>query len=305
MAEIRIGTASWTDPGFLEDWYPKELPASKRLRWYADHFNLVEVNATFYALPAARVVERWCEETPDDFIFDVKLPKLLSRHAMQAKFLPPDLRPRVSARNGVVELTPTSERLVAQRLLREIQPLRETGKLGAFLLQLSPAFRPKAHRIEELDSLVELFSGYTLAMELRNRDWVIGERFAEMRDYCQQRKIALVLVDAPQSEHFTVMPNLDCVTDPQLGYLRLHGRNEAAYIRGRTVAERFNYDYSPAEVKEIAARLRAIEKEVERLHVIANNNRSNYAPKLAEALRQELGLRRRLQEKPEKQGQLF
>jgi uncharacterized protein YecE (DUF72 family) len=69
MAEIRIGTASWTDPGFIEDWYPPRLPASQRLRWYAEHFNLVEINGTFYALPVARTVERWCLETPADFIF--------------------------------------------------------------------------------------------------------------------------------------------------------------------------------------------------------------------------------------------
>jgi uncharacterized protein YecE (DUF72 family) len=186
------------------------------------------------------VVQRWCAETPDDFIFDVKLPKVLSRHAMQAKFLPPDLRSRVSTRNGVIELTPESERLVGQRFLREIQPLKDAGKLGAFLLQLSPAFRPKTHQIEELDSLAELFSGYALAVELRNRDWVVNERFEEVREYFQQRKMTFVLVDAPDSEHFTVMPNLDSVTQPRLGYFRLHGRNESGYIRGRSVAERFD-----------------------------------------------------------------
>jgi uncharacterized protein YecE (DUF72 family) len=132
-------------------------------------------------------------------------------------------------------------------------------------------------------------------------------QFARTVDYFTNRRIALVLVDAPESEHFTVMPNFDCVTNPALGYFRLHGRNEAGYIRGRSVAERFDYDYSPAEVKEIAERLRAVEKEVERLHVIANNNRSNYAPKLAEALRKQLGLQRELKEKlaRKQQGQLF
>jgi uncharacterized protein YecE (DUF72 family) len=307
MAEIRIGTASWTDPGFVEDWYPKKLPASQRLRWYAEHFNLVEVNATFYALPNARMVERWCAETPHDFIFDVKLPKVLSRHAMQAKFLPPDLRTRMPTRNGVIQLTPASERLVAQRFLREIQPLKDAGKLGAFLLQLSPAFRPKTHQLDELDSLVELFAGYPLAVELRNRDWVLNERFEDTRGYFQRRKITFVLVDAPESEHFTVMPNLDCSTNPKLGYFRLHGRNESAYIRGRSVAERFDYDYSPEEVKEIAERLRKVEKEVERLHVIANNNRSNYAPKLAKALQEQLRLQRELRKELARtqQGQLF
>src|SRR3954462_11531269 len=96
--DIRIGTASWTDPGFVEDWYPPKLPASQRLRWYAEHFDLVEVNATFYALPAFRTVERWRDETPDDFIFDIKLPKVLSRHSMDPKFLPPDLHSRVPVR---------------------------------------------------------------------------------------------------------------------------------------------------------------------------------------------------------------
>src|SRR5436190_10383777 len=101
--KILTGTASWTDPGFVADWYPQKLPASQRLRWYADHFDFVEVNATFYALPVERVVQRWCDETPSSFLFDIKLPKLLSRHSMQAKFLPPDLRSRVPQKNGVAQ----------------------------------------------------------------------------------------------------------------------------------------------------------------------------------------------------------
>src|SRR5688500_1144693 len=73
---IRIGTASWTDPGFVADWYPKKLPAAERLAWYAQHFQLVEVNSTFYAVPPADRVADWCDRTPDDFVFDVKLHKL-------------------------------------------------------------------------------------------------------------------------------------------------------------------------------------------------------------------------------------
>src|SRR5262245_32182844 len=127
MTRILVGTASWTDPGFVEDWYPKGLPAGARLRWYAGHFDYVEVNATFYAIPNARTVARWCAQTHAGFIFDVKLPKLLSRHSMQAKFLPPDLRSRLPQRNGIIQLTPESERLVVERLLRELQPLRDSG----------------------------------------------------------------------------------------------------------------------------------------------------------------------------------
>jgi uncharacterized protein YecE (DUF72 family) len=295
-AEIRIGTASWTDPGFVEDWYPRSLPASRRLRWYAERFDMVEVNSTFYSLPAAKSVERWCEDTPAGFLFDVKLPKLLSRHVMEAKFLPPDLRKLVPIRNGKVELTPESQELVAKRLLHEINPLKEAGKLGTFLLQLSPAFSPKKARLDDLNSLFELFKGHEVAVELRNRDWVTGDQLRATLEFFKQQQTTLVMVDAPESEHFTVMPGMDVVTNPKLAYFRLHGRNAAGYISGRSVAERFDYDYSEREVEEIAGRLREVSKEVERLHVIANNNRSNYAPKLAKALREKLGLQKELQE---------
>ena len=61
---IRIGTSSWADPEFVRDWYPPKLPAAARLGWYAEHFDYVEVNSTFYAIPSRKVVERWNSETP-------------------------------------------------------------------------------------------------------------------------------------------------------------------------------------------------------------------------------------------------
>src|ERR1051325_176617 len=89
---IRVGTASWSDPGFVADWYPKTVRPADRLRFYADHFNFVEVNSTFYGIPKKEVVSRWCEQTPDDFLFDVKLPKVLSRHSARLESLPAGLR---------------------------------------------------------------------------------------------------------------------------------------------------------------------------------------------------------------------
>jgi uncharacterized protein YecE (DUF72 family) len=307
--DIRIGTASWTDPGFLQDWYPPGLPANARLRWYAQHFNYVEVNSTFYGLPRIEVVERWCRETPEDFLFDIKLPKILSRHSMQAKFLPPELRPRLTLNRDVVQLTPPTQELVVHYLLRVLGPMIDAGKLGAFLLQLSPVFRPRTHSLAELDSLAHLLVQHRLAVELRNRDWVSENRLQETLGYFRSRRLTLVLVDAPRSEHFTVMPGLDCVTNPKLAYFRFHGRNEPGYIRGRTVAERFDYDYPEPEVKELAERVRKVAREVDELRVVANNNRSNYAPKLARRLQELLHVQRRLREalgrKTSRQAELF
>jgi uncharacterized protein YecE (DUF72 family) len=76
--KILVGTASWADPSFIETWYPKEVPASERLSWYAAQFNLVELNSSFYGVPNPRLVERWCRQTPEGFLFDVKLHRLLS-----------------------------------------------------------------------------------------------------------------------------------------------------------------------------------------------------------------------------------
>src|SRR5687768_5130911 len=89
---VAIVTSSWADPGFVAEWYPPELPARDRLSRYAERFDAVEVNSTFYAVPGAATVRRWVEQTPDGFTFDVKLHRLLSRHAAPPDSLPPDLR---------------------------------------------------------------------------------------------------------------------------------------------------------------------------------------------------------------------
>jgi uncharacterized protein YecE (DUF72 family) len=310
-ARIRIGTASWTDPGFVQDWYPAKLPKNQLLTWYAQHFDFVEVNSSFYSIPNARVVEGWCRQTPDDFVFDVKLFKLLSRHSTEAKFLPPDLRAKAGA-GPKAELSPELETLVAERFLSEVQPLRRAGKLGAFLLQLSPSFRPKTSDLSELNPLIELFSQEKLAIELRNRDWMDEKRKEDTIQFFSKKHVCLVGVDAPESEHFTVIPFSDVVTNPDLAYWRFHGRDEEAFVKGRTVAERFDYDYSKEEIEQIAEKVEAVAPKAKELHLVFNNNRSNYAPKAAAQLldiiqknRQLGGERTRMRRTVPTQGVLF
>ncbi|HEX8280507.1 MAG TPA: DUF72 domain-containing protein, partial [Chthoniobacterales bacterium] len=202
---ILVGTASWSDPGFVERWYPKGMPAADRLSWYADHFEMVEVNSTFYSVPDARMVERWCRSTPDDFTFDVKLHQLLSRHSTTAKFLPPGLQKRVEAdANGRVQLTREIEGAVVKEFLRGISMLRDSGKLGALLLQLSPSFSPRKHELEELRPLLESLSDYRVAVEFRNRNWAEGKRLPEMLQFLREHAAAFVAVDAPAVNHFMI-----------------------------------------------------------------------------------------------------
>lgn len=301
---ILVGTASWSDPGFVERWYPPKLPAADRLPWYAQHFKMVEVNSSFYAVPDARMVDRWCRATPDDFTFDVKLHRLLSRHSTKAKSLPPTLQRTAQPNDkGNVRLTPKLERALLKEVIQSTEPLRDKGKFGVFLLQLSPAFSPRAHELEELEEILRRLSSLGLAVELRNRNWAAPDQLAATLSYFEQHQVALALVDAPPAEHFTIMPSgLDAITNPRVAYLRLHGRNPDAYLRGKSVAERFHYDYSDEEIDEVAARARKLAAGAETVHIVFNNNALDFAPHAAARTRQALG---QLVRPPAQQSDLF
>jgi uncharacterized protein YecE (DUF72 family) len=156
---ILVGTSSWADPGFVAEWYPRGMPARDRLGWYAERFEAVEVNSTFYAVPDRGTVERWGEVTPDDFRFDVKLHRLLSRHSAELDALPQELRDAATTTSrGRVGLDETLEARLADATLEALEPLREPGKLGALLLQLSPSFSPRRHSLDELAPLHVMFN---------------------------------------------------------------------------------------------------------------------------------------------------
>src|SRR5205814_10618091 len=112
----------------------------------------------------------------DDFVVDVKLHQLLSRHSTNLKFLPHALQKKAeSDAKGRVKLTPKLEAAMIDELRRPLEMLRGNGKLGALLLQLSPGFSPRQHQLDELDDLLGPLAEYRIAIELRNGHWVEGE----------------------------------------------------------------------------------------------------------------------------------
>jgi uncharacterized protein YecE (DUF72 family) len=290
MGRIVVGTSSWADPGFVEEWYPPGLPARDRLPYHAERFEAVEVNSTFYAVPRPAQVGRWADVTPPGFSFDVKLHRLLSRHAASPDSLPPALRSRATTTaRGRVQLDAGLEAALADAVLEAVAPLAEAGKLATFLLQLSPAFGPRDHALDELAPLLDRLAPHVVAVELRNRSWVKGDRLAGTLAWLEDHAAAWVAVDAPLDDHFTIMPPIDAVTNPRFAYLRAHGRNREGYVRGRAVAERFAWRYSDEELEEIGARARELATRAETVRLMFNNNRGSDAPVAAERMRQLLG----------------
>ena len=297
--QVRVGTASWSEPEFVRaGWYPPGLAAGQRLAYYSRHFDLVELNSSFYALPQVRQCERWVAETPSGFVFDAKVHRLLSRHATRPDALPGDLRDQVELTDrGNVVLTPMLEEELAGRLLDALEPLERAGKLGALLLQLTPSFAPRACDLGQLEDLLCALKGKSRAgrqvvVELRHRGWLDGARREETIAFFREQGVALASIDGPPADeqrHPTIMPAVDEITDERLTYLRLHGRDPKAYLTGRTVAERFHYDYSEGELDEVLARAERLAGASDAVHVIFNNNSRDFAPKAAERLRRRLG----------------
>jgi uncharacterized protein YecE (DUF72 family) len=287
---ICVGTSSWADPGFVEEWYPSDLPARDRLPYYAERFDAVEVNSTFYAIPAERTVRRWAEITPGDFTFDVKVHRLLSRHSAGLDSLPKPLRDRASTQGrGRVRLTKRLEAALTDELLEAVAPLADAGKLATFLVQLSPGFSPHEHELDELTPLVERLAPHPVAIEFRHRSWVNKKRLERTLGWFEDHGAAWVGVDAPTGRSITIMPPIDAVTDPRVAYLRAHGRNAEGYVRGRSVAERFAYRYSDEELDEIGGRAQELAKRAEQVRLHFNNNRGSDAPVAAERMRELLG----------------
>jgi uncharacterized protein YecE (DUF72 family) len=289
-ARIVVGTSSWADPGFVEDWYPDGLAARERLPWYAERFEAVEVNSTHYAIPTPETVGRWTEVTPEGFTFDVKLHRLLSRHSAGVDSLPKGMRDRVETTDrGRIRLTEDVEAMVVAAQLEALAPLVQAGKLRSLLLQLTPAFAPDRHELGELDGLLKRVAPIPVAVEFRHRGWVAEKRVQSTLDHLSELGAAFVCVDAPPGDHVPIMPPLDAVTRPDLAYLRAHGRNTEGYLKGRSVAERFGWVYSDEELGEIAGRATELGEQAEEVRVMFNNNRSDDAPTAARRFRELLG----------------
>jgi uncharacterized protein YecE (DUF72 family) len=263
---IVIGTGGWSVPA----WYPDGVQARDRLSSLAERVDAVEVDSSFYALPARRTVERWVDITPEKFLFAAKLHRALSRHAAPLKSLPTGLRDDVEVtERGRVVLDHRLQDGLLRATLDVFEPLHAAGRLVCFLLQLTPAFRPPEHELEELDPIVQGLAPVPVAIELRHTGW-LGDIQATL-GWFRSAGAVWVDVDAPRTDAPVAMPPADDVTRSDLAYLRAHGRNKEGYLKGRSAAERFDYAYPPKELRELGDRARKLGQDAERVLCVLSN----------------------------------
>lgn len=179
LADIRLGTSSFTAPSWKGNFYPAKAKPSEYLAYYAEQFDTVEVDSTFYACPGVRTVEGWAAKTPDNFIFSVKVPQTITHEkvlvACDAEF---------------------------QEFIETMGILGK--KLGPMVFQF-PQFSRAVFRTQNdfLDRLIPFLRKipkyYKFAVEIRNKEWLDAQLARVLRDF----GVALVV----QDQHRMPLPN--------------------------------------------------------------------------------------------------
>jgi uncharacterized protein YecE (DUF72 family) len=275
VAEVRIGTCSWADDALSRHFYPPGLAAAERLPYYAEHFDTVEVDSTYYRLPAAEMVERWAERTPDGFVMHVKAFGLMTRHPVKLEQLPPDLRDEAPTdARGRVDRPPREFRAeVFRRFLEALEPLRSRGKLGGILFQLPSYVVCKPASLDYLTWAREQMGDDELLVEFRHSSWLEEDMREETLGFLTDIGAAHVIVDAPRIDGAkNLVPTVLALTSPTM-YVRFHGRNASTWNkRGGSAAERFDYLYSDDELRDWVAPLRELAEHAEQAYAFFNNN---------------------------------
>jgi uncharacterized protein YecE (DUF72 family) len=262
-ATVRIGICSWGDEGLLKAWYPRGVStAERRLRYYAERFDVVEVDSPYYALPDPAVTERWARRTPDDFTFHVKASAAMTWHDGE----------------------PTDEAF--REFRAALEPLELSGKLRGVLLQYHPRFTKSPEAKSELARARERLAPLVPLVEFRHRSWTEEAERADTLAFLESAGLAFVSLDSPRTRASNVSPTISAVTH-RVAYVRFHGRNAQTWnIRGaKSAAERFDWLYSEEELAEWVEPFTRLADDAEEVYAMFNNNRDDFAPRSARVLR--------------------
>ncbi|MFC0003751.1 DUF72 domain-containing protein [Micromonospora siamensis] len=270
MGVIKVGTSSWADQMLVRSgWYPRQVnnPAG-RLGYYADRFGVVEVDTSYYAVPAPETTTGWVDATPPGFTFDVKAFSLFTGHHTPVAALPRDLRPAGGpSRIRWRDLPSGTYDEVWNRFRAALEPIAAADRLGAVLLQFPPWLARGEAARRRIVELAARCRPWRVAVELRHASWFDGPAAVDTLTFLSAQGLSYVCVDMPQGHTSSVPPIL--VATAELAVVRFHGHS-AAWTSGDK-QEKFRYAYGEQELRGWAERLTELGEQSTELHVLMNN----------------------------------
>ena len=289
---VHIGTSGWSYPSGKGTWNGLFYPAtrSKRagtanfdeLQFYAEHFDTVEVNSTFYGQPRADVTRGWTARTPRDFLFALKLYQKFTHPKM---FKEAALKSAPGSEGTLLDLLAQVTQSDIDDFRTGIEPVVAAGKLGALLAQFPPSFKRSTETCDYLSGLLRVFNDYPVAVELRHSSW--SDAFGDTLQILNSFGAAWAQIDEPKFR-FSIRQNaLPNVTG--FYYMRLHGRNAAQWWRHDKSEDRYNYLYSADELKEFSETATAAKALVKKAYLYTNNHFSAKSVVNAVMLKAQMG----------------
>jgi uncharacterized protein YecE (DUF72 family) len=279
VSNLRIGTSGWNYPAGRGTWNGIFYPPKPRqgrsksgagrkfdeLAYYAEHFDTVEVNTTFYGQPKAAIAQTWVDRTPPGFEFSLKIYRKLT--------------------HADIPGVPALDETMIDEYRRGVEPLAQAGKIGALLAQFPPSFKQTAESQTYLDTLLQRFRDYPIAVELRHRSWSDG--FSSTLSLLNSHGAALTQIDEPKfkvSIRQNQLPNIS-----GFYYMRLHGRNAAQWWKHDKSEDRYNYLYSADELKPVSETADAARRLVKKFYLYFNNHFASKAVVNAVMIKSQLG----------------
>jgi uncharacterized protein YecE (DUF72 family) len=289
---LYIGITAWTDRSLVEsgELYPPTVTAAEeRLRFYAGHFPITEVDSTFYHPPAQRNSELWAERTPPCFRFDVKAFRLLTQHPTPTSELWTDLRAALPPEQAVKErvyarnLPPEIVTEALRRVVSALEPLHASGRMGFILFQFPAYLYPSRAAFGYLERIATEVQGQRIGVEFRQRRWMDDQHRERTLAFLAEHHLVYVCVDEPQGFRSSVPPVAAATAD--LAAVRFHGRNTDAWeAPGDTPALRTAYDYRDEELAEWVPRIASLREGGRPVHLLFNNVYRGAAVRNARAL---------------------
>jgi uncharacterized protein YecE (DUF72 family) len=285
MERILIGTSSWADHSLVESglFYPPEVKtAAERLRYYAGRFPIAEIDSSYHYFPTRQNLSLWLENTPSDFVFDIRAFSLFTGHPTPVRALPRSIREEhkeLADHKGNIYLHHLSKD-VADRLwgifASYAEEMESAGKLGVILFQFPPWFHVGKENFDYLAACRERFPRQRLAIEFRAAGWLLEDNLKETLAFLRKHELALVCVDEPQGLKTSVPPVAEVTSS--VGMVRFHGRNVENWEKtGIPVEERFDYLYGEKELRAWVPKVRKMAEQAGKVHVIFKNKFRNYS----------------------------